>query len=87
MKLEVLDYYDRGGRTLVIASTMKFRESTMQAIRASAQKICAFAGASASSTRCSHARSTEMERMEKLLAQWINNLNKSNIPITMAIIM
>ena len=49
------------------------RESTMQTIRASAEMIhaSAFADISASSTRCSHARSTEMERMEKL-AQLIN---------------
>ncbi|KAK4310880.1 hypothetical protein Pmani_017591 [Petrolisthes manimaculis] len=88
MKMEVLDRYDRGERTSVIASVMKLRESTLRTIRGSADKIraSAVAGTSASSTRVSHARSTEMERMEKLLAQWINHQNKTNVPITMAII-
>ncbi|KAK4326641.1 hypothetical protein Pmani_002851 [Petrolisthes manimaculis] len=88
MKMEVLDRYDRGERTSVIASAMKLRESTLRTIRGSADKIraSALAGTSASSKRVSHARSTEMERMEKLLAQWISYQTKTNVPITMAII-
>ncbi|XP_050699783.1 tigger transposable element-derived protein 1-like [Eriocheir sinensis] len=87
-KLEVLDRYARGEKTSVIVHAMGLNESTLRTIRASADKIraSAVAGTSASSTRCSHARSTEMERMEKLLAQWIQHQNKTNVPISMAII-
>ena len=87
-KLEVLDRYDRGEKTSVIVHATGLSDSTLRTIRANADKIRAssVAGTSASSSQCSRARSIEMERMEKLLAQWIQHENKDNVPISMAII-
>ncbi|XP_068251128.1 tigger transposable element-derived protein 1-like [Palaemon carinicauda] len=87
-KLEVLDRYDRGEKTSAIVHTTGLNESTLRTIRANADRIRASSAAdtSASSSQCSRARSMEMERMEKLLAQWIQHQNKDNVPITKAII-
>ncbi|XP_047473466.1 tigger transposable element-derived protein 1-like [Penaeus chinensis] len=87
-KLEVLDRYDRGEKTSVIVHATGLSDSTLRTIRANADKIRAssVAGTSASSSQCSRARSIEMERMEKLLAQWIQHQNKDNVPISMAIV-
>ncbi|XP_063612010.1 uncharacterized protein LOC134785576 [Penaeus indicus] len=87
-KLEVLDRYDRGEKSSVIVHATGLSDSTLRTIRANADKIRAssIAGTSASSSQCSRARSIEMERMEKLLAQWIQHQNKDNVPISMAII-
>lgn len=87
-KLEVLNRYDRGEKTSLIVHATGLNESTLRTIRANADKIRAssVAGTSASSSQCSRARSTKMERMEKLLAQWIQHENKDNVPISMAII-
>ncbi|XP_076049626.1 putative CENPB DNA-binding domain-containing protein 1 [Oratosquilla oratoria] len=88
-KLEALDRYDRGERTSVIVYAIGLNESTLRTIRANADKIRAssVAGTSASSSsQCSLARSMEMERMEKLLAQLIQNKNKHNVPISKALI-
>ena len=75
-------------KTSVIVHATGLNESTLRTIKANADKIraSAVAGTSAYSSQCSKARSLEIERMEKLLAQWFQHQNKDNVPLSMAII-
>ena len=84
VKMEVVKRYERGESTSCIRTAMGLSESTCRTIRGNSAKIKASvqAGAPLTASRSSYARSTVMERMEKMLAVWIQAKNKKHSNIS-----
>ena len=63
-------------------------KATIRCIKRNATKIweSAKAGASLKGSQSSYARPVEMQRMEKMLATWIEHQNKTRVPISLALI-
>lgn len=87
-KLSVLDRIDKGQKTSVIVAAMNLNEATIRTIRKNASKIrdSAKAGTPLSGAKSSYARPVEMQRMEKMLATWIDHQNKTHVPVSLALI-
>ena len=87
-KMEILSRYDQGQKTSIISHALGLGESTLRRVRDNAAKIRATveAGSSRTLQRVAYSRSSTMERMEKMLATWIQHQNKTGIPVSLAII-
>ncbi|XP_045107142.1 tigger transposable element-derived protein 1-like [Portunus trituberculatus] len=87
-KMEILSRYDQGQKTSIISHALGLGESTLGHVRDNAAKIQATveAGSSRTLQRVAYSRSSAMERMEKMLATWIQHQNKTSIPVSSAII-
>uniref|UniRef100_A0A8C4Q849 Uncharacterized protein n=2 Tax=Eptatretus burgeri TaxID=7764 RepID=A0A8C4Q849_EPTBU len=88
VKMDVLGRYERGDRTADIKCALGLSESTLRTIRNSAEKIkeSARCGTSVSATKTSYARSSIMEKMERMLSTWIEHQNQENVPVGMLVI-
>ena len=87
-KLEVLDRLDKGQRNNVIVAAMGLSESTVRTIKQNSTKIreAAKSGTPLQGNKSSYSRPMEMERMEKMLATWIDHQNKTRVPVSLALI-
>ncbi|KAK3881758.1 hypothetical protein Pcinc_013840 [Petrolisthes cinctipes] len=83
-KLQVLERIDKGQKTSAIVDALKLSESTVRTIRSNAEKIRASAkvGTPLTGSKSSYSRPVEIQRMEKMLATWIDHQNKTNVPVS-----
>ena len=88
MKLEILKRQDRGEGTSAIARALRLAQSTVWTVLKNREAIKK-AGESATSLQSkllTKHREPIMNRMEKMLAVWINDHNHRNMPLSMHLI-
>lgn len=87
-KVEVLNKFDKGEKNVDICKAMGLTDSTVRTIRNNRTKIREMAQRSTdvSIKRVTKSRSVILEKMERLLATWIEHKNQINCPLSMAVI-
>ncbi|XP_042210165.1 tigger transposable element-derived protein 1-like [Homarus americanus] len=86
--MEVLNRFENGERAVDIGVALGLTPTTVRTIRTNTDKIKASAGSGSfmSATKTSRARSSVIEKMEKMLAMWIEDQNQRNTPVSLMVI-
>lgn len=82
--MKVLRRMENGGKATIVGRDFGLSESTVRTIFKNREKIKVSSESSTplSATKLSRSRSSILERMEKLLSVWIEDLNKKNTPLS-----
>lgn len=88
LKMKVLRRMENGGKATIVGRDFGLSESTVRTIYKNREKIKISSESSTpiSATKLSRSRSSILERMEKLLSVWIEDLNKKNTPLSQDLI-
>ncbi|XP_063229577.1 tigger transposable element-derived protein 1-like [Bacillus rossius redtenbacheri] len=87
-KMEVLRRFDSGERAVEISKVLGLPPTTVYTIRSNADKMKSslLNMSSVSATKTSYTRNSAMEKMEKMLAVWIETQNQHNCSVNLRLI-